>query len=75
MFVLDGIPLAYSDVSFSEGKAYGKILAENPWLHCNILAKVILFRPIVGSWIQGQITKVSVACSLRCVQSSTPITY
>jgi hypothetical protein len=57
---LDGIPLAFSEVKFAEGKAYGRILAEHPWLHCEILSKMVIFRPAVGSWIEGQITKVQI---------------
>ncbi len=57
--IMDGIPLAYTDLKLPVGKEYCRINGEHPWLHLDVLTNVLLFRPSIGSQLNGKITVVS----------------
>lgn len=59
-----GIPLSYCDISFPKGKDNGRYLADQPWIHVDVLSKFLVFKPIVGAKIQGTIVKVESNISL-----------
>ena len=55
---LSGVPIVYYDIDFPPNKQAGRILNELPWIHVDILTKVLVFRPNVGTSMVGQISKV-----------------
>jgi hypothetical protein len=55
---LDGIPLSYSDLQLAPGKENGRFMADQPWIHIDVFSSVVVFKPIVGSKVNGKITKV-----------------
>ena len=59
---LEGVPVVYYDLKFPPGKEYGRIMNELPWLHVDIIAKLLVFKPQVGQKLIGQINKVSTRC-------------
>jgi hypothetical protein len=61
-----GVPMVYYDISFPPDKECGRILNELPWIHVDILAKMLVFQPRRGNSIVGQINKVC---------QSTPILF
>ena len=56
---LDGVPLSYGDLKFPAGKESGRFIADQPWVHIDVLSDVLIFRPSVGIRISGKISKVS----------------
>lgn len=56
---LKGIPLSYSDLKFPVGKKHGRIIAEHPWIHLDVLVKIVIFQPYIGQKLSGKITQVS----------------
>ncbi len=56
---LAGIPLVYSDLHLPPSKEYGRIMNELPWIHIDVMAKILLFQPENGQILTGQINKVS----------------
>lgn len=50
-----GIPLSYSDLKFPKGKEYGRILIDQPWVHVDVLTKLLVFTPRVGTKLCGKI--------------------
>ena len=56
---LDGVPVSYTNTRFPEGKEYARIFNENPWLHIDLLATVVVFRPEIGQVMRGKVSKVS----------------
>lgn len=55
---LEGVPVVYSDVAFPSGNAVGKCIAEHPWVHVNVTAKVLIFQPRCGVKLFGRVNKV-----------------
>ena len=56
---LQAVPVCYSGIEFDEGKDTGKIIAEQPWIHVEVLTTLVLFKPLKDQIIQGLITQVS----------------
>lgn len=57
---LGGIPLAYGDINFAPGKEYGRIHIDQPWIYVEAeVSKMLIFCPVVGTVLQGRISKVS----------------
>mmetsp|Transcript_26983 Transcript_26983/g.50417 ORF Transcript_26983/g.50417 Transcript_26983/m.50417 type:complete len:179 (+) Transcript_26983:46-582(+) len=56
---LDGVPMVYYDIKLPPGKEYGRILNDSPWLHIDILVKLLLFQPTRGLIATGQINKLT----------------
>lgn len=56
--VLDGIPLSFAELRFPEGKEYGRILGDQPWIHIDVLTKMVIFKPTIGAKVHGKITAV-----------------
>ena len=58
---LEGVPMMYYDMKCPPGKEYGRILNDSPWLHIDILVKLLLFQPQTKQAVIGQINKVRCA--------------
>ena len=62
---MQGVPLSFSDLRFPKGKEYGRLLIDQPWIHVDVLTKLVVFVPAVGSKIEGKIVKVLlVVCNM-----------
>ena len=55
---LDGVPLSYSQLKFIKGKEYGRIIAEQYWLHVDVTTKLLVFKPEIGTKLAGKVNKV-----------------
>ena len=55
---VEGIPLSFSQLKFPRGKEYGRIIAEQFWLHVDVTTKLLVFKPIIGTLLMGRINKV-----------------
>lgn len=53
-----GVPLSFSSIKFPKGKEFGRILAEQYWLHVDVTTKLLVFKPIIGTLLMGRINKV-----------------
>jgi hypothetical protein len=53
-----GIPLSFSQLKFPRGKEYGRIIAEQYWLHVDVVTKLLVFKPEIGMTITGKVNKV-----------------
>jgi hypothetical protein len=56
---VQGIPLSFSELKFPKGKEYGRIIAEQCWLHVDVATKLLVFQPEIGMTLIGKINKVS----------------
>eukprot|EP01031_Cornospumella_fuschlensis_P034800 gene34800-42144_t len=57
---LGGIPLAYEDVTFADGKGLGRIFADHPWVFVEArVTKLLTFIPQVGMTVRGKVSQVS----------------
>ena len=56
-----GVPLTYSELKFPKGREFGRIAGEHYWVHVDIMTTLLLFKPIIGKTLTGEITKVSEA--------------
>ena len=54
-----GIPLSFSQLKFPRGKEYGRIIAEQYWLHVDVVTKLLVFKPEIGMTITGKVNKIS----------------
>ncbi|RYH18009.1 hypothetical protein EON65_27760 [archaeon] len=56
---LGGIPLAYEDVTFVDGKGLGRIYADHPWVFVEArVTKLLTFIPQVGMTVRGKVSQV-----------------
>ena len=53
-----GIPLFFNKLKFPDDKKFGRIIADKPWVHIDISAQLIVFKPFVGLKLIGKINKV-----------------
>ena len=56
---VEGIPLSFSQLKFPRGKEYGRIIAEQFWLHVDVTTKLLVFKPEIGMTLEGVINKVN----------------
>lgn len=56
---LQGVPLAYSDLEFPEGQHAGRIIEENPHIHFDTSATMLVFQPQVNMYLTGKVSKVA----------------
>lgn len=54
-----GVPLCFTELQLVKGKEYGRIMAEQPWLHVSVCTKLLIFKPIVGRVLNAKVTQVS----------------
>jgi len=54
-----GIPLSYSSIKLPQGKEFGRIYGERPWIHIEVTTKLLIFRPVVGLIMKGKINTVA----------------
>lgn len=69
---VEGIPLSFSQLKFPRGKEYGRIIAEQFWLHVDVTTKLLVFKPEIGMALEGVINKVSQ--QERCGVRRLPVT-
>jgi hypothetical protein len=55
---VNGVPIFYHELKLPPTKEYGRIMNELPWLHIDILVKLLVFQPQEGDILSGQINKV-----------------
>ena len=56
---IQGIPVAYSNLSLPKGMKYGHVLGAQPWIHVDIKTTMVIFRPIRGLPLRGMVSQVS----------------
>jgi DNA-directed RNA polymerase I subunit RPA43 len=56
---IEGVLLSYSHVKFSRGKGYGRVMNEQPWIHVDVNAKVVVFCPEIGMIVPAIVSKVN----------------
>jgi DNA-directed RNA polymerase subunit E'/Rpb7 len=56
---MQGVPIAYENVSFPPGKDLARIYGEYPWLHVEVSVDVLVFKPMPKERVFGRINKVS----------------
>lgn len=66
---LDGVPLSFSELKLPAGKEYARIMADQFWLHVDVMTKLIIFKPIVGQKLCGKINKVTANILLPYLQN------
>lgn len=54
-----GIPICFGEFAFPPGKENGKLLADQPWVHVDIISQIMVFKPTIGNKVIGRITKVN----------------
>ena len=55
---LNGIPLSYFDTRIAPGQEFGRIVGDQPWIHCTFHAEVVIFQPNKGLVVKAKIVKV-----------------
>jgi DNA-directed RNA polymerase subunit E'/Rpb7 len=55
---LNGVPMAYSELSIPKGKEYARIIGETFWLHVDVNTKLLVFKPEAGAVLKGTVVKV-----------------
>ena len=56
---IEGTPVAYSNLELPKGMEYGRILGAEPWVHGDLRATMVVFRPIRGLKLRGMVSAVS----------------
>lgn len=56
---LEAVPVMYTDLSFDNDELVGKVMAEQPWIHVDVKAKIMQFNPVPGRVVQGKVKTVS----------------
>lgn len=56
---LEAVPIMYTDVSFENNNMIGKVMADQPWIHVDVNAKIMQFNPVPGRIVQGKVKTVS----------------
>ena len=54
-----GIPVSYSNITLPQGKEYGRIYGERPWIHIDATTKLLIFQPRIGLIMKGRINTVA----------------
>jgi hypothetical protein len=57
-YELQSVPLYFSETKINQKNQAGKIIAEIPWIHCDVTAKALLFSPAKGNRVEGKVTQV-----------------
>jgi hypothetical protein len=56
---LQAIPLFYSEPYFSKNRQHGRVIAEYPWVHIELLVKFYVFKPVIGMVLRGKVNQLS----------------
>ena len=56
---LQAVPLCFSKIDFDKGKDSGGVIAEDQWIHVDIVTSLLLFKPLAGKTIHGYINQIS----------------
>jgi DNA-directed RNA polymerase subunit E'/Rpb7 len=56
---LEAVPIMYTDLSFENDALVGRVMAEQPWIHVDVRAKIMQFNPVPGRVVQGKVKTVS----------------
>jgi len=54
-----GVPITFTELSFPAGKEALRILAEQPWLHVDVMTTMLVFKPSKGVVLRGRLFTVS----------------
>ena len=57
---LQAIPVLYEDISFPDNMEVGRVIAEMPWIHVDVSARLLTFNPSPGKVISGKVKMVSI---------------
>ena len=55
---LNGVPMAYGELTIPKGKEYARIIGETFWLHVDVNTKLLVFKPEAGAVLKGTVVKV-----------------
>ena len=55
---LDGVPIMFDEMRSINGKEYGRIIDDHPWIHIEVNTKILVFRPVPGLQLEGVVQKV-----------------
>ena len=53
---LQGVPLAYADLEFPDGQRAGRIIEENPHIHFDTTATMLVFQPRLNMYLTGKVS-------------------
>jgi DNA-directed RNA polymerase subunit E'/Rpb7 len=56
---LQAVPICFSKIEFDAGKNSGRVIAEQPWIHVDLVTSLLLFKPMPGRIIHGVINQIS----------------
>ena len=56
---LQAVPLMYTDLSFDNRDQVGRVMAEQPWIHVDVKARILQFNPVPGRTVHGKVKTVS----------------
>ena len=56
---LQAVPLCFSKIEFDVGKDSGRVMAEEQWIHVDLVTSLLLFKPLAGRTIHGYINQIS----------------
>ena len=56
---IEGVAVSYSDLELPKGMEYGRIIGAEPWVHVDLRATMVVFRPIRGLRLMGMVSQVS----------------
>lgn len=56
---IQGVAVSYSDLELPRGMEYGRILGAEPWVHVDLRATMVVFRPIRGLQLRGMVSQAS----------------
>jgi DNA-directed RNA polymerase I subunit RPA43 len=56
---IQGTPVSFSNLELPRGMEYGRLLGAQPWVHVDLRATVVIFRPIRGLQLKGMVNQVS----------------
>ncbi len=68
---MQGVPIAYENIAFPRGKELAHIYGEYPWLHVEICADILVFKPSHNERTFGRINKVG----FKILRGKYNITY
>jgi len=65
---LDGVPIAYSSARVLQSN--GWLMDDEPFIHCDISADYVVFRPVIGTQLHGIVNKIGTGFA-GCLVHST----
>lgn len=56
---IEGVPLSYGSLNLPRGQEYGRFIADQYWVHVDVSASVLAFKPTRGKFIEGRVISVA----------------